>query len=71
MEVSLAAFRTLRDSTAAAEGLEAIAESAAKRDLIGAVTPETPRLLPAVHVLWQPLVASLQVHWTLNPVAAF
>lgn len=62
MDVSLAAFRTLRDTTAVAESLEAITESAAKRDLIGPVTPETPRLLPAVHVLWLPLVASLKVN---------
>lgn len=61
MDVSLGAFRTLRDTTSAAEGLEAITEAVIKRESIGAVVPDTPRLLPAVHVLWQPLVAALQV----------
>ena len=61
MDVSLAAFRVLRDTTRGAEGVEAIGETAAKRDLVTAVAPETPRLLPAVHVLWQPLMAALHV----------
>ena len=61
MDVSLAAFRVLRDTTRGAEGTEAISETAVKRDLVSAVAPETPRLLPAVHVLWQPLMAALHV----------
>ena len=60
-DVSLAAFRVLRDTTRGAEGLEAISETAAKRELVTAIAPETPRLLPAVHVLWQPLMAALHV----------
>ena len=61
MDVSLAAFRVLRDTTRGAEGVEAIGETAAKRDLVTTIAPETPRLLPAVHVLWQPLMAALHV----------
>ncbi len=66
MDVSLAAFRVLRDTTRGAEGVEAIGDTAAKRDLVAAVAPETPRLLPAVHVLWQPLMAALHVSGLLS-----
>ena len=61
IDVSLAAFRVLKDTTHGAEGVEAVGETAAKRELVTAVAPETPRLLPAVHVLWQPLMAALNV----------
>ena len=61
MDVSLAAFHVLRDTTRGAEGIEAIRETAQKRELMAAIAPETPRLLPAVHVLWQPLMAALHV----------
>ena len=66
MDVSLAAFRVLRDTTRGADGVEAVSETATKRDLVTAVVPETPRLLPAVHVLWQPLIAALHVSGVLQ-----
>jgi hypothetical protein len=62
LDVSMAALCVLRDTTAALELQEAgIADAVKKKDTVEPVPPEQPKLLPAVHVLWQPLMVTLQV----------
>jgi hypothetical protein len=62
MEVSEAALRTLAATTAAMDVQEQRVTPLVKpRDSVQPVQPETPQLLPCVHVLWAPLVHALKV----------
>lgn len=58
---ALAAFRVLVDTSAAADVDAELREAVEPRATAEAPRPDPPRLLPAVHVLWAPLMSALRV----------
>lgn len=65
VNAAMAAFAALQHTSKAADIDGELREAVAPREAEPAA-PEAPRLLPAVHVLWQPLIAALRVRD--NPV---
>lgn len=63
---AMAAFAALRYTSVAADIDGELREATRPRDAEPA-PPQIPRLLPAIHVLWQPLMAALQVSDVPNP----
>lgn len=61
-DVCAAALGTLRGTTAVVDGWRDGLEPAVQpRSAITPVPPDTPKLLPAVHLAWAPTMAALRV----------
>ncbi len=60
MEAARAALRALRATTATLDALERAAPLLRAKSAVEPVPEETPKLLPAIHALWQPLAAALK-----------
>lgn len=58
---AMAAFRVLVDTTTAVDMDSELREALEPRAGAEPLPPDPPRLLPAVHVLWAPLMSALQV----------
>ena len=62
MEVCVWGLSALQDTTAALDLFEqVITPHLAREDAIQPVQPDTPKMLPSVHVMWGFLVTALQV----------
>ena len=68
IEVSVTSLRALQATSAVLDALEyRIEPCIRKKDAVAPLPPETPQLLPAVHLLWAPLLVALKVSpQTLN-----
>lgn len=64
-----AAFQVLRDTSTAADIDSQLREALEPRAGAEPLPPDPPRLLPAVYVLWAPLVTALRVS-LLKPAAS-
>ena len=60
MEAGRAALRTLRATSATLDALERAEPLLRAKAAVEPVPDETPKLLPTIHALWQPLVAALK-----------
>lgn len=58
---AMAAFRVLVDTSTAADIDSELREALEQRGGAEPLPPDPPRLLPAVHVLWAPLMSALRV----------
>ena len=67
MEVCLAALQALQSTSASLNLLEyKITPYLQKKGIMEPVAPDTPQLLPHVHVFWGPLLAALKVDLLIN-----